>query len=415
MGTIWARARRIAAAAAAALLVGALLPGATAAAATVTLVELRISQRTVDVTSGAAYVTVKAKLARTGGLDGGEVLIALLPSDGQASPNYQPVASTEGPSTSGSPAWFTATFRIPRYSSPTVYDVMVDVADRVGLGSTTFTRTRLLTVTCLRPDTTLPTVRWLKLSAPSGFPLDVRSSARSVRVTMRITDDLAGVTPSTIDVRLRHIIAPGVWFGAHREIPVTRTAGTARDGWYTGTWQMSKGDLVGDWALDLVVTDRAHSVGATYTTDLVRERGTRAMPGHTGTFRVKGGYGESSRPALASVRMSPTAVLRTAADGSVTARITVTARVKDQGSGVRRVVAVLSREGVADAVVVKERMRPTSGTRYDGIWTFTLDVPATARMWVPSGCTSASTTSTTRTGTPLTAQCRTAAGVTTGC
>jgi hypothetical protein len=352
------------------LLAGAVV-AAPAASAQAALVDLRMSARTVDVTTGYAEVTVTARLSRPGGLRYGDVLISLDRSSDAPEPSFWPVAVTSGPRTATSPATFTATFRIPRHAHATVFDVGILVLDPRSLREQRIVRERMLTVLDTDPDMAAPVVRAFSITSPSGFPVDVRTSSRKVHIRFRITDDRAGVGPATMQLRLRHLDPPGVWFGSLYEVPVRRVAGTSRDGWYSAWWTVGKGELAGDWSASLELRDRAHSVGLVHGGDRERGAGHRRLPGASASFRVRGS-GDSLRPVVRSVTMAPSATVQTDGDGNRVARVVVSARITDAGAGVRRVVVGLSGPGATESWA---HLRPTSGTRADGTWRFVLDVP----------------------------------------
>ncbi len=212
--------------------------------------------------------------------------------------------------------------------------------------------------TITNPDTAKPAVRSVRLSTSA---VDTRPRARSVVVTVRATDDtaVAGVDVALLGLR-----------GRTPRAELELASGDPQDGTWrgrlvVGRWKGSSTARLAVWVTDAVDNGRWYS------------------PQRLAKM------GQSSRLAVVSGsdRKAPVPVITsvTPASADLTGeprKIQVVARVRDAGSGARRVVAHLTGPESPDgSASVQARMSRTSGTPRDGVWTATItlgpcDAPA---------------------------------------
>lgn len=203
--------------------------------------------------------------------------------------------------------------------------------------------------TTTNPDSARPRLKALRLSTSA---VDARRRARSVVVTVRATDDAA---VATVGVAVLGLAGRSL----HRSLELV--SGDPQDGIWRGRL------TVGRWAgsatarLAIFVGD-AVDKGRWYSPRRLAKKG---LPSRL--VVVSGRDRKAPVPEIASV--SPTSV-----DLTEDARtVQVVARVRDAGSGARRVVARIEGPESADGwTSVRTLMTRTSGTSRDGVWTATL-------------------------------------------
>ena len=259
-------------------------------------------------------------------------------------------------------------------------------------------------VPAMAEDVTPPQVLSFSL-APAQ--VDTDAADQTVTVTMRITDDQAGVavegdygsTSNPVNLSLKPLIGTQyVWFR------LQRTSGTDRDGIYTGTTTIPRGSKEGVWQVAwLRLGDKIGNFEDLNAQDLVAkfgagcERVTNAAP-----------TSDSAPPQVLSFSLNPSEVNSEAADQTVT----VTMRITDDQAG----VAVegdygstsnpvnLSLKPLIGTQYVWFRLQRTSGTDRDGIYTGTTTIPRGSKEGAgrSPGCVSATRSATSRISTPRT-------------
>ena len=220
----------------------------------------RVIPGAVDVTSGAAVVTVRMHVTDDTGVVQVQLSLTDFENNGvsvRSEALFDPVSGTNRD------GWWKATVTVPRYTPAGPLGVLVDMRDRVGrLGGGTFQATAL-EVGDANPDTEGPTVA---LNDVSPAAVDVRTRSRTVRVTVTATDALSGVDqlniclshPGTPTADLPH--PPSV--GAGCSSPATRTTGSAHDGVWVAKVKVPQGTASGTYDVEVYTQDRVgHFVG----------------------------------------------------------------------------------------------------------------------------------------------------------
>jgi hypothetical protein len=188
-------------------------------------------------------------------------------------------------------------------------------------------------------DQTRPRVTRISV-APST--VDVRTPHRRVTITVRASDDLAGVA---------FVVASFVP-GLPRLNPFLATwvAGNARDGTWRAVVVLPKDTPTGSYRVSVDVRDAARNGRTVDRPARLRALGARPV-------RVVG-YRDTGHPTISAVMVHPTALdVRTQNQTLV-----VGARVRDVGSGVAMVRAT------GFFPVRSGYLRLTSGSRTDGVW-----------------------------------------------
>ena len=273
--------------------------------------------------------------------------------------------------------------RVPRYITPGPRDLTIVATDRVG--RTTYAdRSDAYTVVNTVVDQEHPVLRSLTLSADS---LDVRTTAKSLTGTVRITDDLAGAD----DVFLcpAHAFPSGEpsfrHAGACAFMP--RTSGTATDATHRGTLTIPQDAPSGTWNVFVWIGDASGNFDTDFwlAPDQLRAEeevfgpGLLAIPGGAGAFTVTGKDVDTHAPVLTALTVDP-APLDTSGGA-----VTVTADIA--GTDVEGITgAELFISGYAgypnnptwtdtvDVATVLDFQR-VSGTAQDGVWRATFVVP----------------------------------------
>ena len=193
-------------------------------------------------------------------------------------------------------------------------------------------------------DRTRPALTALSISPNS---VDTTNKARRIRITARVRDE-SGVALAQVGLASRG--------GRYAVAFLNKKPGTANT--YRGTAVIPRWIASDRWQVWFVyLQDRASNSRYYFTGGLARL-------GFEHSFAVVSRR-DLTRPTLSTFRLSSAAVNVEDADQSVT----VTARAKDTGSGVRRVAAAFRG---ANGVNLNVRLERVSGTPRDGIWRGTL-------------------------------------------
>lgn len=322
--------------------------------------QVSLADYSVDVTSGPVSLFYRIHLTDDTGVVSAQVNLT-----GKAS---HP-ARVSGTVRDG---WWNATTVVPQYLAAGRYDMDVIVHDRVGrTGFRTFSQ--VLTVADRAPDTALPTVASLSLSAST---VDVRTAAGSITGTARVRDDRAGA--SDVEFCPVHLI-DGYWSNTLGCTVGERVSGTATDAVFRATMPFPKGTVGGDWEVELWVTDQPHSgtyaywVGPGHYRDAV-DQGFGAdysrLPGGAGPLTVLG-PGDSHPPVLSTVTITPQQVDTLPSAQTVTVEVAAT-----DVEGVDTIgLAVTQRADSNVQPYWHELSSPASGTTRDGVWRFSVVLP----------------------------------------
>ena len=188
-----------------------------------------------------------------------------------------------------------------------------------------------------RRDRRGPQLQSLSLSRSS---VDLDRSAQTVRVTARVTDNLAGTDVVAMETDVGHTA-----LRLHR--------GTRLDGTWTGKLRIPRWSWTGGspYPLFFVLRDRVGRDRSIYSDELV----SRGLPSR---LTVTSSRKDTTDPRLRRVTAEPATVDVTAGD----AEVEVTLRATDD------------RSGIVAPHVWSDRMRRTSGTARDGVWRASLSI-----------------------------------------
>ena len=279
--------------------------------------------------------------------------------------------------------WWHSTAYIQRWSVPGTFALDVFTTDRVGRsGYQQFAYA--LAIVDRAPDTTMPQVASIGLTSSTGsFPVDVRTTTRSVTVKAHLTDDVSGIYSA--DACL-YYPSSGGYLQAGGCPVMSRYSGTEKDGWYRATISIPAKSVGGDWNVVIYLTDRAHSGTNDFWIgpDVYRawqddcggcvDPRNRALPPGQGRFGVRG-VSDSTPPTLMTVTATPTSA--DTLPGPAT--VSVDVRATDaSGEGVTSVGVfpfAIDSDGSAPSLGMYESTAPTSGTRTDGWWHFEVTLP----------------------------------------
>ncbi len=341
------------------------------------LVQTVIEPGTVNVTAGPAPVTIRVHATDDTGVE--SVQVSLVGADGSTG-HVEVPEGLQLESGTAKDGWWTTTFEVPRYTRPAHLRPEVYLRDRLDRSVWDDASSARLVVLDENPDTTPP---HLELLAPLGSdPVDVRTAAADVTVSVRGTDDLSGVG------RLDLCLSPppsgsGLQIHGICRDATPRTSGTARNGTWTTTLRVPKGSVSGVWNVTARVQDQALSDEGTwwlgpeaYDVWVSRHAGAGARPfppDGAGSVTV---IGADDRTAawVETVTVTPTEVDTLPADA--TTHVAVRAR-DAEGEGVTEVRAVLVSDSArADAPQfdLVDLVR-TSGDLVDGLWEGDLLLP----------------------------------------
>jgi hypothetical protein len=262
---------------------------------------LRLTASTVDVTKDSATVGVAIRV-----VDDTGVVQVQAGLHGLTDGITRDIVS--GTSRDG---WVRLTLSIPRWSEPGKVGLWVTINDRSGKqGNREFPD--VLTVIDREPDLADPVVRSISISSSTGrFPVDVRAAARSVTVTVRVTDDRSGVGDNAVTVCLAHATLTSYTPVGCRTM--TLISGTPTNGYHRATVPISKGAPSGTWSADISLADRAHPsrLWTWYAPPSVAylsangfgDADIRRLPSGQGGFTVTGAPADVAPPGLVTLRI----------------------------------------------------------------------------------------------------------------
>ncbi|MDH2416852.1 calcium-binding protein [Nocardioides sp. CER19] len=267
--------------------------------------------------------------------------------------------------------WWQAQAHLDQWTAPGTFALSISVNDWVG-HNTFRNPLGTLRVTNSHPDLTPPAVVQL-LSPAAGATVDVRTAARTLTISARVTDADSGVTYVGVGASYRG--SDGYWSGGTTMEEAALTRGTAADGVWTGSVTIPRGSIGGTWNITVATVDRAGrqltylgpDAYADETTD-GRVSPNAALPGGAGAITVLG-TSDTHAPQLVSASVDPTQV--DTLNGPVSVHVSL--HVTDV-EGVTEVQAsLLNAEnlGAPGGSLVL-----ASGTARDGIWTGDVVLPA---------------------------------------
>jgi Ca2+-binding RTX toxin-like protein len=324
-----------------------------------------LSSRAVDVSYGPKSVVAKVHVLDDTGV--ARVQVGAQSGDGSAYASGGMAVRTAGTPRDG---WWTVSLRVAQFSSAGTMTVNVFATDRVGrFGGGEFRDA--LAVASTRPDLEAPVVRSATVSPSS---LDVRSGAKTVSATVRISDDVAGA--GAVYVCGAHLFADAFrQAGACGDM--RRVSGTATDGYWTGSFTVPQGDVGGLWNIQIWVEDASRSHGVQYyvgpdqfawETMTNGHTSNLALPGAAGRFTVTGSS-DNNAPVLTTVSVSPNTFTSMSGPHTVNVDVAVT-----DVEGVTGVGAALgSNASPNSAWPTAGPGQLISGTPQNGVWRVPVD------------------------------------------
>jgi RTX calcium-binding nonapeptide repeat (4 copies) len=310
--------------------------------------ELELSPSTVDVTDHNAVVIATYHVTDDTGVRqtaGGPTLVRGTIRDG----------------------WWSWQFSVPRYAVPQTRDYTVNVTDRVG-HSWSKDFPGALTILDAHPDLQTPVVQSLTVS-PST--VDVRSAAKTVTGTVRITDDRAGVGRAYLCPA--HLFADGFRQAGACEW-LYRVSGTPQNGLFRASVAIPRGAVGGQWNFEVWVEDASENHDTQYCFGPDEDQWRRThdqgdpwwttLPNGAGRFTVLGTT-DNNAPQLSSMTLSPSTVDVSTHDQTVT--FDVAATDVEGITGLGAWVHGSSDFGTID-VGTDEEPDLVSGTPQNGVW-----------------------------------------------
>lgn len=343
--------------------------------------EMDLTPSTVDVTTTSRTVRIRVHVRDDTGVR--SVQLGAQDPYGEAAVGLGLADLVSGTVRDG---WWEGTGTARVWSPPGILDVDVSMIDRVGRqGHRSYPEE--LRVVDRDPDLEMPTVVTSSARPSTGaWPLDVRSTTRTVTVRAHLTDDRSGL--GTTHACLSHPSWTNDTLSYIRTLGcegLELTSGTRTDGWWEATLPVPRGSLSGDWNYSIHTEDRAHGAteywegpdayayhcGDGSCTDGV----FHPLPGGRGRFAVLG-ISDPDRATLEEVRIGPDPV--DTLPGPVT--VTVSAHLTETDrDGVRTLgMAVNAVDQTAAAppdFAPVYAYAPSSGTRTDGWWRLKVTLP----------------------------------------
>lgn len=338
---------------------------------------LELSPRSVDVTDGDKYATVRLHVVDDTGVSD----VQLTVYDVETGAALQVSSSATLVSGSVRDGWWEDTFLIRRWTEPGSYSVLADLRDRVRRNSTHEVRDAL-EVANSTPDRDLPTV--VQLIRPTvSTVVDVRTDARTVVIEARIQDTLSGVSDGNSFCLYKPVD------GGYTNLPcptAVLVSGTRYDGVWRARIQIPRGETGGDWNVGIDARDRAHLhetrmwLGPdlwSYWTDggSNPDPHLAELPDGAGRFSVLGTT-DSAAPRVTGVTISPSRIDTLPGPVKVDFEVTAT---DVPGEGVDAVgISIHGAENDRTGVDFEFLdLALTGGTDVDGTWT--------GSYWVPQG------------------------------
>jgi hypothetical protein len=330
---------------------------------------LSLQPTSVDVTGGAKRVVAKVRVTDDTGVR--SVQVGAQYEDASAYANGGQPVLTSGSIRDG---WWTVTLTVPRYIDSGSMTVNVFTRDRVGRQSSAAFPAALKVISA-NPDLAPPVVRSLTLSPTT---VDVRSAAKSVTATVRITDDTAGV--GTAYLCPAHMFADG--FRQSDGCPdLQLVSGSRTDGTWRASLPIARGDVGGSWNVQVWVEDASTRHGMQYWVGPDQyayelsvhgpdATGTLPLPNGSGRFTVVG-ISDNNAPVLAKVTVSPPTVV--SMDGPHTVTVDVTATDAEGVKGVGLSMRPSSDGSSAELSTGEATL--VSGTVKNGVWRIPVEVP----------------------------------------
>lgn len=330
-----------------------------------------VSEESVDVTHGDRTVTIRVHVTD----DTGAQWVRITP--GPETP-WLPAGSAELRSGDVRDGWWSATLTLRRWSRPGTFVPRVVVWDRLSRRSETDFPEAGLEVVDATPDLEQPEVTLLSPHPSTAY--DVRTSFAQVRYEARIVDRLSGVDDVSVTLwapRIDGAMTQGV--GSNARL----TSGTIRDGVWTGTVELPKGLVGGDWSFQIGVSDRARRDSGTWLNYwgpgefLGREgdpRADRPLPHGRGSVNVIGRQRtDSAPPRVIGASLAPATV--DTLPGPAVVRVSVRATDGDSGvDGIHAEIVPAVLDG-REPVYISGNPDLVSGTRRDGTWTGAITLP----------------------------------------
>ena len=331
----------------------------------------RLSTDRVDVTRRNEYLTVRVHVTDdTGVADVNPHLVDDATNTGTLHGYARLVEGTVRDGT------WEADIVVARWSEPAEFVLSVNVRDRVGRRTEQRYAGQVLTVVDDNPDVDLPVARLISPTPDATY--DVRDAGQDVVVKARITDAVSGVWYADLCLSMPR---DGFYGGLPCE-PAELVSGDEHDGVWKAVLRVPKGEVGGDWNVEVGTIDWAHKSASSVRwmgPDLYRywtNGGTSTDPwvqefrDGMGRFSVIGRR-DSVAPTLESFAMTPDHV--ETLNGQATVEFTVHATDPEGVTAVG--LALNSTTNPDNDLFGIVDLQLTGGTDTDGTWTGTLTLP----------------------------------------
>lgn len=332
-------------------------------------VAVSLSPAAVDVTSAPQVTTYRIRVTDDTGVTSVQVG-AQHQTDGLV--GYATGGMAHLVSGTARDGWWGGTLKVPMYIDPGAMTVNVFMADRVGRQSSG-DFPEVISVASRSTDLEPPVVASFTLNRTS---FDVRTTAKVVTATVRLTDDRAGIGQTPYLCAYRPANGDYIQLGCEN---LQRVSGTTRDGIWTASHVIEAGEIGGMWNFAVWVEDASTRHGLQYYNgpDLkayleARDgagTGGLALPAGSGRFVVTG-TGDSHAPVLSRLTMTPSTLPLSGAPQDVVVDVATT-----DVEGVGNVSLYLSNAAGDVQLYSSSDGTLVSGTRQSGVWRHTVTVP----------------------------------------
>jgi hypothetical protein len=275
-----------------------------------------------------------------------------------------PAPASSSPPMGPGPGYANISTTVTGLTNGTAYTFTVAATNNAGTGPAS---TPTLPVTPYDPasDKTPPTISSLAL-APTA--IDTSDAARTIKATIRVTDNLAGFSSGSINFR-----SPSGRQSAYASFSSwNKTSGTDLDGTYEATITVNRYAEPGTWKVDSVsLMDQAWNSGWMSGADF-------AATGQPNSFQQTGTVADLAAPAITDVTVSPVSVDTSASSQTVK----VSAHLTDNLAGVSS-ASLNFKSPSGRQTAYGSLWTRTSGTTIDGTWegTVTLNRFAEKGTW----------------------------------
>ena len=266
-----------------------------------------------------------------------------------------PASPSSSPPMGPGPGYGNISTTVTGLTNGTAHTFTVAATNSAGTGPAS---TPSLSVTPYDPasDKTAPTITSLALAPTS---IDTSDAARTIKATVRVTDNLAGFSYGSVNFR-----SPSGRQSAYASFSSwNKTSGTDLDGTYESTMTVNRYAEPGTWKVDSVsLSDQASNSRYMNAADF-------AATGQPNSFQQTGTVADLAAPTISDVTVSPASIDTSASSQTVK----VSARLTDELAGVSSAYLNFKSPSGRQSAYGSMWTR-TSGTAINGTWEATVSV-----------------------------------------